>query len=94
MNSIKIPLRCANCNYPDTFGSIIEAEIKYSNRDQLIVKHWNCPKCKSTTTIEFKPKQFEANPLKAIFSIKSNEDETPKKGLEDLIAGGGVEKID
>jgi len=94
VNSIKIPIRCANCNYPDTYGSVIEAEIKYSSRDKLVQKHWKCPKCNTETTIEFNPKKFERNPLKGIFSIKSDDSENEKKGLEDLVAGGGVEKID
>ena len=94
MNSIKVPIRCANCNYPQKHGSLVEAEIKYSNRDQLVQKHWRCPVCKSTTTIEFFPKRFEKNPLKGIFSIKSDDSQDEKKGLDDLVAGGGVEKLD
>ena len=94
MNSLKVPIRCANCNYPQKYGSLVEAELKYSSKDQLVQKHWRCPDCKAETTIEFYPKKFEKNPIKGMFSIKSDDTENEKKGLEELVAGGGVEKLD
>jgi len=94
MNTLKVPIRCANCNYPEKYGSRVEAEIKYSSRDKIVQKHWRCPNCESTTSIEFYPKKFEKNPLKGIFSIKSDDSANERKGLEELVAGGGVEKLD
>jgi len=84
MNTLKVPIRCANCNYPQKYGSFVEAEIKYENKDKIVQKQWRCPDCKATTTIEFFPKKFEKNPLKGMFSIKGDATDE-KKGLEDLI---------
>jgi len=85
MKVIKIPLRCVNCGYPNQYGSRIEAEIKYSSRDKIIQKKWTCPECNAEKVIEFHPRVFKNNPLKALFAISGEKKE--KKDYETMTPG-------
>lgn len=94
MNSIKIPLLCVNCNYPDKDfpGTIIEAEIFYDDNANIIEKQWKCPNCKAEHSIKFSVKGIKEK-QKSIFSIFGEKKES-KKGYEDLVPGTGVQKME